>query len=141
MRTFLTVDFLLLSLMLLTRVQFLPAFKLFDMQTISDMFNLPLRHEELSIILHMAHSDSGTKIEEGGRRPVVALLCVHEGSFVQTSTLSIPVITMYYIGIPDFELFTNFLASAHTNAPEFSRKKLVIAAFDEKVATSCRYHV
>jgi hypothetical protein len=58
---------------------------LFDMQSVSEMFNLPLRTEDLSVIMRMSHADTGTMIEDGGRRPILALLCVQEGEVISRS--------------------------------------------------------
>jgi hypothetical protein len=55
------------------------SFKLYDMALISDMFNINLKPEEISVINRMAHADSGTRIESGGSRRLVALICVKEG--------------------------------------------------------------
>ena len=75
----------------------------YNFHAISSLINIPLKHEEAKYIeslLSPSHS-THTMVEKGGRR-VLGLLCVQEG-------------------VEDHDLFANFLISALTNAPEFSR--------------------
>lgn len=77
----------------------------YNFQAISSLINIPLKHEEAKYIdslLSPSHS-THTMVERNGRR-VVGLLCVQEG-------------------VEDHDLFANFLISALTNAPEFSRSQ------------------
>ena len=80
----------------------------YNFQAISSLLNIPLKHEEAKYIqslLSPSHS-TGTFVERGGRR-VVALLCVQEG-------------------VEDHDLLANFLISATTNAPEFTRSGSIL---------------
>lgn len=93
-------------------------YKLYDLNLITEYLNYPLRPEDLSFIHKMSLQSPGLASRK--HAPAVALVCVKDGS-------------------EGFELFGNFLASAMLNAPDFAHKKLIVAAFDEKIATSCRY--
>ena len=86
----------------------------------AENLDLQLSSQDEELIERMASDTTFTAIEANGRRLLAVIYIQDTGSFEM------------------LDLFTNFLLSAFKNAPDFTKKKLLVASLDESCVLLAR---